>query len=202
MPLRLPGDLVQLRTERDHLETLLIEGLEDVGYRVVKVPVEGWDDAVEKVGGLYNPQTGKIDQQQYQAATAAYFETFPPEEGIDALAVPFVIVEAVQFDDYSAFWSGTSQNAKSFGSHVLHGLVGISVRGKMRGLSLRFGIDSPEGKKLYLQIAGIELYDRLTAATSVERRPLKDLLKDEERLREAVRMVAEPMRRELSPAQP
>ena len=185
VPLESDDDLEVPDSVVTEFESLLRGELEQAGFHVIPSLVyeELWIRVVQDVGGIFDPYTGRRDDERFQRAVDRLREELKENFEPDVLLRPELWVVDAPFHDAVARWDGTSQDIST--SRFRFGQDGFV-------LALTFGIvvEDLEGIELYVNGGGIEVLETLESVV-----PTEALFADRERIRNAVLTALEPLTR-------
>jgi len=163
--------------------------LRDAGYRVVPVRVADsvWISHRDSVGGFYDPFTGRIVEEKFDAVWRGTRRDLAGRFGADAWLQARITAVSPGFGGDRAEWHGTSEETGGRGG-LAGFLVGRSV-GTLSALSLLVSVEGAgDGQSLYRRFGGIQLSSRITGGRLVEI-AFGQLLLDEARNASAVRIA-------------
>jgi len=182
-----PSDLENPDAVKQRFEGLIIEMLESQGFQTV--PSEQvtaiWKEMETQMGGMFDPMTGELNEEKYEAARLHALQEIATRFGADAVLHPTIGVVDAEFESGTAHWCRSSQHMQSMGSVLLDGLAGMTSSGTIKATCLFVVIEDISGVNLYTDMGGIEVLGRL-AVGGFEPRPQSELFIDVERNQSAV----------------
>jgi len=172
---------------------LIQERLEGAGFKVVGPDQVGPVMSAEaaKIGGLYDPVTGKVDDSKRKAFVQACGAELFARYGVDALLRADVRVVKASVNVDKAHWDGLTESVKI--STFWNALTTYS--GTVPALSLVVRLSRPSGELLYAQGGAIQLLARVSGDFSggVVRVPESEILTDLERIHGSVDRALDPL---------
>jgi len=154
-PVDVPGVGNETEAVRSRYARLIQERLEGAGLKVVGPDRVGPIMSAEaaKVGGLYDPVTGKIDDSKRKAFVQSCGAELFARYGVDALLRADVRVVKASVNADKAHWDGLTESStiKSFWN------VLSTHSGTLPALSLVVRLSRPSGELLYAQGGAIQL---------------------------------------------
>jgi hypothetical protein len=198
-PVQGPSDLEDkevLAKFQGTIETALAES----GLRVILPGEVGpiLDSARAKQGGIFDPMTGKRDEERAKAAKAAALAELKARFGADALLRAYLDVRAVRFSADTARWDGVEESVATSGWKKLL----VSHSGRVPALSVIVALDAMDGRTLYLNGGGLHVIQKIDAAGRGVPVPQKELFGDDARNWRAVRLAIDPLLGRQSPPPP
>ena len=152
--------------------------------------VKYWDEAVEAVGGITDPDTGERDHAMVAAAMKNVLDRLEFTPHVDGLFVGTVKVVEAPFAGGSAYWDGTKQSIKT-GNPMKEFMAG-SPDGKVGALSLKVTLFDIDNNVLYERGGGIEVLSKMSGR-EFQLVPRNELLKDQKRMQKAVERALDPL---------
>jgi hypothetical protein len=192
-PLQFPGDLPDHDAVRAAFVPLIVETLEEKGFKVVR---EGeYDSRLEKVtqeaGGFYDAKTGQIDDAKWQAARGRIYAELGEALGVGAVLTPVIVPVTANFGSGSARWDGVSQEVQA-GGEAQGIFLGVWTSGSVGALSLNVTIRNMKGEVVYSGYGGIEVLQTLGAG-GFNKLAIETLLKNPQRNALAVSVAMRPL---------
>lgn len=188
------GDFDVDQATRDQLTELVRAELQSLGWQVTVTPApnEALAAEMKKLGGLYDPLTGKRDEARVTEARKGVFRTLPVTPAPDALM--YLVLRRVTVDhDYGdVAWDGVTQNALTLGPVKKGFLTGSSLpalgKGTIHASSLSVTLRDAEDRILYSSRGGLQLVQQLKNKEPVSLAPA-ELFKDPSRFQPAVHVA-------------
>ena len=187
-------------------DILIEDKLRDGGFTVIpKEEFETkWYKKVERVGGLYDPTTGVLDESKEEEISSEIRNELFDEFNADVLVYAYIGTVQASFINNIAGWHGVYQLVSGSNKRVRKrtrlwsGMVFGSYDGEIPALSLFVEVvDASTGKTLYKHPAGIQVIKRLKAefydSPMLIDFPQDKLLDNEEFNRAAVNMALDPL---------
>ncbi|MBA3564061.1 MAG: hypothetical protein H0W33_08665 [Gammaproteobacteria bacterium] len=172
----------------DQYAALVAEQLRQSGYTVI--PSEAYteilDMMIDQAGGIYDPVTGKRDDEKHSLVTKLAKREFRLQHDFDAILRPAILKHAVRYSGGEASWRGITE-AGSKNSAAGRFWLGPGA-GFLDALSFIARLEDPDGELWYASAGGIgllQLYD----GTSKVVVPVDELLGDTARGARAVRIA-------------
>jgi len=199
IPVAIPPQLGVSKDAKHNFDILIEKNLDDAGFTTF--PASNWGVVFErnkqKAGGLFDPKTGKLDENKVHIIWTKTAEEIRTQFKFDAILVPRIHVVKANWQSAWANWDGTSE-ALATGL----GVFGApNAYGTLPALSLYVSIGSsnPDGPALYRQHAGIQVLKKLTPLTErfsgdlFTPIPKEEILTNDERNRTAVEIAFGPL---------
>jgi len=195
VPITIPDFIDNQNLIRAKFETMIEDKLRNAGFLIISSKEMDyiWNQHSEKIGGVFNPLTGKRDESKQSIV----FENTMKELNIkyhpDALLYSGIIVVAAKFSGVMASWHGVTEYRSA--SSALGGLLkefGTMSTGSMRALSLGIGIKNNNGTEIYNHWGGIQLLQKVTAGNFIVV-PKNELLVRNDLNEKAVLIALEPI---------
>ncbi len=208
-PVRPPAELVIGEHGLARLDTLLDARLREAGFAVVPATeyAQIWQVVLERVGGVYDPQTGVPDDARLAEARLQLADELELAFGADAILYPELWVEDVPFSDGRAEWHGVSEGVVRIAPAIVDAVLGTLAAfgdaghtdteypsGVVRALSLHVFVEDLAGVETYRRAGGIRVLERMGWHAG-DWRPVdsEELLSDPERNRRAVEVALAPL---------
>ena len=192
-PVDVPRAGKETEAVRSRYARLIQERLEGAGLKVVGPDRVGpiMIAEAEKIGGLYDPVTGKIDDSKRKAFVQACGAELFARYGVDALLRADVRVVKASVNADKAHWDGLTESS-TFSSfwNVL-----TTHSGTLPALSLVVRLSRPSGELLYAQAGGIQLLVHIGGSFSggFVDVPESEILTDLERVHGSVDRALDPL---------
>ena len=192
-PVDVPGVGNETETVRSRYARLIQERLEGAGLKVVGPDRVGPIMSAEaaKIGGLYDPVTGKIDDSKRKVFVQACGAELFAQYGVDALLRADVRVVKAHVNADKAHWDGMTESytIRSFWN------VLTTHSGTLPALSLVVRLSRPNGELLYAQAGGIQLLAHIGGDFSggFVDVPESEILTDLDRIHGSVDLALDPL---------
>jgi hypothetical protein len=159
-PTTAPSELADVDPARGAFDSLLTAELRNAGFAVVpsQETATMWKRVTDSLGGLFSPATGQRDRVRFNTARARAMHELQARFHADGWLHPRIVFAAAKFDEGEANWDGATQSYQSFGKKFLAALFGGRTHGKTRALSMWVGLEDMQGKDLYINQGGLQLY--------------------------------------------
>jgi len=202
-PIAVPPKLGVSEPTRLRFDALIEAKVQEAGFAIL--PARDWAEVFtreqQEVGGLFDPQTGALDEAKVKAALARTVEAIRGKFQMDAILFPRVHVVKASFTGAWARWDGVT-DALTSGLSVM---TTSGISGTVPALSLVVSVDGPDDElALYRRAAGIQVLEKLAPLTErVSGKwfgpvPPGELLANEERNLAAVELALGPLLRKES----
>lgn len=184
-PLRVEAGVADPQRARAELEPRVTARLVAAGFEVVPSTVLDrlWRSAVDEVGAVYDPVTGKLDRERYDAVQASVQHELRLRHHVDAVLRTSVVAVQFYMPAPILWFYGTSSPLywpppdEKFSRMEQATLAVVSC------LDLR--LTDLEDRELYTDRGGLETLETYARQTHAER-PLDERLRDPESLDRAV----------------
>ncbi len=185
VPLAFGDDLEVPDSVITELESLLRQELELAGFEVIPSVVYGetWLRIVQDLGGIYDPYTGKRDDEQFEAASQRLRLELAEKFGPDVLLRPELWVVDAPYRNAFARWDGASQK-------ITKSAFRFDSEGFVPALTLGIVVEDLAGAEVFVNGGGLEVLETLDTVV-----PAEALFGDPERIRDAVLVALEPLSR-------
>ncbi len=199
-PVIVPDGLEKSDQVKAKFEALLDAKLRKMGFMVVpsKEYDAIWKKMMEKVGGFFDPVTGKRDDAKFKAVKSHMLREVNAKLKADAVLYSAIQVFPVQFNRNQASWHGTSESLVAGGS--LQKFFSNQFHGTVSALSLGVDISDPNEVDMYVNWGGIQVLGRVSG-WQVVKIPAEEILTNEERNAEAVELALDPLEKQPEPQQ-
>jgi len=195
-PLRVSPWLAEPAFARAQIETLAAARLVAGDFKVVpSAEMERlWRSIAADVGNLFDPESGEVDDEHWEAVEAAVYRDLQSEHGVDAIL--YLRIGSVDLHipppnplycgiQDSIYWPnrnlGFSEYTKAKRSPTL-----------ARALCLNVSLYDMEERMIYGMRSGLELIETFASQTKAKR-PLEERLRDPERLERAIEAAIGPL---------
>lgn len=163
VPLQM-ADMPQRAAVQQRLTEALQARLGAMGFTVLKADQYDslWNAERERVGGFYDPQTGKPDAEKLEHSRAAVAASIMQGQSIQGIVYPSVAVRAAQYAQGDASWDGVKERA-FIAKTALGGIFNVAKTsfGKLDAASLHVRIVGADGATLLDDYGGIQLLEKL-----------------------------------------
>ena len=190
-PVDVPGVVDNAEELRTRFARLIQERLEGAGLKVVGPSQVGPVMLAEgaKVGGLYDPVTGQVDESKRKAFVQACGAELYAKYGVDALLRADLRVVKAPVATDKAHWDGMTENS-TIGSFWN---LFVSHSGTLPALSLAVRLSRPTGDLLYAKGGGIQLLSHVGPNGGFVDVPRSEILTDPDRIRGSVDRALDPL---------
>ena len=161
---------------------------------------EVWDAKASELGGLFDQNTGNLDQAKANALMSHVREQMKQRFNADALVLPYVRTVpasfgALPFAGITAKWDGASE---SIVTSTIDNVLTPQVNGTVPAISLVVRIEDLTGTILYVNAGGIQVVQKLKPMPGGFRRdnfvdvPKNEIFADPQRIQQAVNYALDP----------
>jgi hypothetical protein len=191
-PVGMPGGIENEDAIKTKFEALVTAKLQEGNFRVIRSEEYGtiWKEMTEKLGGFFDPLTGKRDEQKYKTVREHTLRELATKTGADAVMGIAVSVVRVNFGANVASWHGTRQDLVPGGAFTAYLIGGSS--GTVPALSLFVALSDIHGTDMYSNAGGLHVLSKISAGRFVEV-PQAELFADEDRNRKAADIALNPL---------
>jgi hypothetical protein len=192
-PIQIAPEVENPAAVKRKFESLITAKLQAGGYKVIASEEynKSWNQAVEKLGAVFDPATGKRDEKKFDAALEYTVRDVRQKTKADALLVSALV--RVQADFYSnmAEWHGTTDYVRPEG--VWATFSGPQAQGKVGALSLWVDLIDLDGPELYVNFGGIQVTSKLYPGMKVVDVPYLEFFAEEAKNVRAVNIALNPL---------
>jgi hypothetical protein len=198
-PIQIGADVENPAVVKAQLERLLAAKLQAGGFRVIASGeyAKSWNQAVEKLGAVYDPASGKRDDKQFNAALEYAARDVRVKTKADALLFSAIVTVNADFYSNMAEWHGTTDYVRPEG--VWATFSGPQARGTIGALSLWVDLIDFEGMEMYANFGGVQVTSKLYPGVRFVDVPRQELLANEARNTRAVDAALNPLLGQPSP---
>ena len=160
-PITEPGELKDVvEPSRGKFDSLLTAQLTSAGFVVVPSQESAaiWKRVTDSLGGLFDVATGDRDTIKLNTARKLTMDELRTRFHADGWLHPHIIFAMAKFDGGTARWDGVSESYQSFGKKFLTALFGGGTYGRTSALSVWVDLEDLQGKDLYVNEGGLQLY--------------------------------------------
>lgn len=145
----------------DAFEGLISAKLAGAGFVVLPRRTTGelWDRAAERMGGLYDPKTGRADEAKRKAIREHVLHELSASHHADSLLYFVVGGATAHFDSGVAIWHGVTEKVATGG--FWSSVAAANRAGQTTACSLYVTLEDLNGRALYQNAGGIELLYKL-----------------------------------------
>lgn len=189
-PLRVSASVAEREFAREQIEPMVSARLSAGGFQVIaSAEMEKlWRSAAGDVGDLFDPVTGRIDQERYDAVEASVYHELRAQHDADAVLWLRIDTVELYLATRNATFCGTTDAVYWPG-----GQLGTLEQATLVIASCLYtNLYDMEERELYGIRSGLETIETFARQTRAER-PLGERLKDRGRLREAVEATLGPL---------
>jgi hypothetical protein len=190
VPLRVSAGVADPALAREKIEPLVAARLAAGGFRVVGADEvdRAWRATVAEIGDLFDPVTGELDEERFEAVEDAVHHQLRTEHGVDAVLWMRVHAVELYLTGAKATFCGTTDAVYWPGD----GLGTFESTTLVLASCLSTTLYDMEERELYTIRSGLETIETYARQTRAER-PLGERLQDPARLREAVEGTIGPL---------
>lgn len=186
-PVLATGVDLMLEMVTGHLED---EGLV-VGTLRLSTVTGYWKEETEKLGGVANKESGKLDEERYETARAAVARRALEQSGAAVVVVPTLLIRKARFFGRTVMWDGVTRPVVFEFTEAAPS--DLTPRGEDAATSLRITIYDRSGRRIFERCAGLETAIRyVLKSKTYQRVPRNDLFRDPALLDEGVRLAFVP----------
>jgi hypothetical protein len=180
-------------------ESLITAKLQAGGFKVIASDeyVGSWNRAVEKLGAVYDPASGKRDEKKFNAALEYTVREVRAKTKADALLYSALVKVRADFYSNLAEWHGTTDYVRPEG--VWATFSGPQAEGTIGALSLWVDLIDLEGAELYVNFGGIQVTSKLYPAMKFVEVPYQEFFAEEAKNVRAVNIALNPLLGQPSP---
>ena len=193
VPVVVPEDLEDPGSVKAEFDSLIEAKLREAGFSVV--PSEAyskiWEQAIEKVGGCFDPITGKPDKAKLKTVQEQCHHQVCTKFNADALLYPSIVLVKANFHYNRATWDGVEEN---IGPKGWKGFFAGDYQGAVGALSLKVALQDVHGAGMYLNRGGIQTLAKISGGQFVPV-PQEELIANKERNNSAVEIALGPLAR-------
>jgi len=195
-PLRVASSLADPAFARSQIEPLVTARLIAGGFQVVSSEEmeQLWRSIAMDMGNLFDPESGEVDGERWEAVEGAVYRDLQSEHGADAILYLTVNPKNLYLPILKPEFYGTKDNlywpARKLGFSDYRGESGPPTLA--RALCLDAVLYDMEERKIYYNRAGLELFETFAWQTKAER-PLEERLRDPEKLKQAIEIAIGPL---------
>jgi hypothetical protein len=144
----------------ERLDNGLQRKLAALGFQVERAPDyhSTWHAELERVGGFYDPQTGRLDIGKIKASRRAVFAQVAAGRDVQAVVYPALVAHEAAYAQGEAQWDGVKENvftAKSALGSVFN--MSRTLVGQLQGLSLEVRIADADDDTVFKGAGGLRL---------------------------------------------
>lgn len=194
-PVRVSPGVADPALARARIEPLVAERLAAGGFRVVSADEVDrlWRSAVADVGNVFDPVSGELDEERYEAVESTVYHELSVRHRVDAVLWTRVHTVDVFLAAENVTFCGTTDARYWPGSKL-----GLFERATLvRASCLATALVDMEDRELYRIRSGLETIETFARQTRAER-PLGDRLSDPGRLKQAIEDTLGPLARAMA----
>ncbi len=194
LPVAFPGKLDRQPEIAERYESLIVAKLAPMNFTIVPSSQYSaiWDPMVEKVGGFFDPVTGEIDSEEYQAVRDLAMREMVDRHGVDAFLLPSIEVVKAYWSYNLATWHGTTEAATGEEGFAAD-FFAPAASGNVSALSLAVVIANTKDEIYYVNYGGIQLLFHVGGGGNFVRVPEQELFVDPARDEQAVAISLAPL---------
>lgn len=189
-PLQVSASLADRSFARDRIEPLVVARLEKGGFAVVpSAEMERlWRAAAADVGGVFDPVSGEVDQERYDAVEASVFHDLRSQHRVDGVLWLRIYTVDIYLTGSSTTFCGTTDDVYWPAGQR----AAVEETTLVRATCLSAVLYDMEERELYGIRSGLETVETFARQTRAVR-PLEQRLRDPVRIREAVEATVGPL---------
>jgi hypothetical protein len=197
-PIIVPDGLEKPDQVKAKFESLLDAKLRKLGFKVIPSSEYDaiWKKMMDKVGGYFDPVTGKRDDAKFKAVRTHTLREVNTKLKADAVVYSLIRVFPVPFNSNQASWHGTSESLVAGGA--LQKFFSNQFHGTVSALSFGVNISDPNEVDMYVNWGGIQVLGRVSG-WQVVNIPPEEILTNEERNAAAVEIALDPLEKQPEP---
>ena len=194
LPVAFPGKLDRESEIAERYESLIAAKLATMNFTVVPSGhyTAIWDPMVAKVGGFFDPVTGEIDREEYQAVRDLAMREMVDRHGADAFLLPRIEVVKAYWSYNVASWHGVTEAATGEEGFVAD-FFAPAASGNVSALSLAVVIANDKDEIYYANYGGIQLLYHVGGGGTFDAVPEQELFVDPARDEQAVAISLAPL---------
>ncbi len=194
LPAVIEADAEEIPQKQLHLEQFLMEDLKIAGLK--SIPSQAfktiYDSLKEKMGPIYDPYSGKPDEEKKKALFEHAKQEYLRIHKVDAFAYTGVKVVKAEWSGNTAWWHGT-QDSTTGKTGFWAQMNPPNGYGTIAALSFWLLIKDLQGKECYFHIGGIQLYSLISNGRFVDI-PKNQLLTDTKKNRKGIGITTRALR--------
>lgn len=162
MPMDLSKDVPNSEAVMTRYESLISTQLQKAGFKIIpsKEYSSIYDPMVSKVGGFFDPITGKANEEKLKSVRDHSMRELQRKHSVDALVYPRVIVVAAKWFGGTAVWDGVKESTTRE-TGIWGFLNKPDASGTIGALSLAIFITDTNETTYYANSGGIQLIQKL-----------------------------------------
>jgi hypothetical protein len=183
VPLRVSLDVADPALAREKIEPLVAARLAAGGFRVVGAQETErlWREAAAEVGDVFDPLSGEVDQELFDAVEDSVYHELRAEHGVDAVLWMRISAVELYLTGAKTTFCGTT-DAVYWPGETLGTFEGTTL---VLAACLNTTLYDMEERELYSIRSGLETIETFARQTRAER-PMGERLQDPARLKQAV----------------
>jgi hypothetical protein len=184
-PLRVDGGIAEPVRARSELEPRVTARLVAAGFTVVpSAELDGlWKSAAGEVGAVYDPVTGEVDRERFDAVQASVLHDLRVRHHADAVLHIAVVRVSFYLPDATLWFYGTKDLL--YWPRQEGGLSGFDRATYATVSCLDLRLTDLDERELFTDRGGLETIETYARQTHAER-PLDERMRDPKRLEQAV----------------
>jgi hypothetical protein len=173
-------------------ESVIAAKLHEAGFEVLKSEEYDaiWKQAVEKLGAIYDPASGKRDEKKFNAAYRYALGELRAKTKADAVLHCAIVRVNADFSANLAEWHGASDYVKPDG--VWGTFSGPQFYGTIPALSLWVDLVDLQGTEMYVNFGGIQVASKIYGMKPVDV-PADEFFTDDARNARSVDLALNPL---------
>jgi hypothetical protein len=163
VPLQM-ADIPQRAAVQQRLASALESKLTALGFSIVRADQYDavWKAERERVGGFYDPMTGKLNAAKARDSRVAMLASLGQGQPAQGIVYPSVTVRVAQFAQGDAHWDGVRERA-FIAKSALGGIFNVArtLIGQLDAASLHIRIASNDDATLFDDYGGLQLIEKI-----------------------------------------
>ena len=179
MPTQVFFDIDNEEEKSNYFHDQLVSQFEKQDFEVITA--DKWKEIYQKVkdqaGQLYNPKTGKADQEKLKQVKAKARQQYFEKYGVSTILYSAIVPTKASWNKNSANWHGAEQAATGESGFWAY-ITAPDAYGTVGALSLWVNIEDDNQQDVFIEHGGIQLLSYATY-TGFENLPKSELLIDD-----------------------
>ena len=195
-PLQVSPFLADPAFARSQIEPVAATRLTAGGFAVVpSAEIERlWKSFAADVGDLFDPETGRVEAERWEAVEAAVYRDLQSEHGVDAVLYLGIASVDLHLPTANAVYCGTEDSLywPNWNLEFVDSTQAKRTTTLARALCLTATLYDMEERQIYAIRSGLEMIETYAMQTRA-RRPIEERLRDPERLQQAIEATLGPL---------
>jgi hypothetical protein len=192
-PIQIGTDVENPAAVKAKIERLIAAKLQAGGFKVIESEeyARSWNQAVEKLGAVYDPASGKRDEKKFNDVLEYAVRDVREKTKADALLFSAIVTVNADFYSNTADWHGITDYVRPEG--VWATFSGPQARGTIAALSFWVQLIDFKGTEMYANFGGVQVISKLYPGVKFVDVPRQEILADEARNIRAVNIALNPL---------